>query len=87
MNQEMELQAKQAEEEQQRRELEEAIALSEELERESQLSRDRDSLSVRSEPSTPESTALIRFQLPHGIKVSRKFWRDDTVEVLFAFAL
>ena len=41
----------------------------------------RKNLERRAPPSAPEDVALIRFQLPHGVKVSHKFYRDDKIAV------
>mmetsp|Transcript_20432 Transcript_20432/g.34417 ORF Transcript_20432/g.34417 Transcript_20432/m.34417 type:complete len:455 (+) Transcript_20432:83-1447(+) len=72
-----------AEEEEQRRQLEEAVALSTQLNREAAIAKKRANLQ-RDTPSGSDS-AVIRFQLPQGTKVSQTFWKTDTVELLYDF--
>ena len=81
--QEEELKRKLEEEQAQRVELDAAIALSKQLEAEGVLARKRKLVEERLVPdnSTAEGVALIRFQLPQGSKISRKFMKFDTVEV------
>jgi FAS-associated factor 2 len=70
-------------EEEQRREMQEAMALSTRLSKESALTKKRAVLQ-RETPSGSDS-ALVRFQLPQGIKVSQTFWKTDPVEFLYDF--
>ncbi|CAE7646646.1 PUX10, partial [Symbiodinium microadriaticum] len=72
------------EEEAQRKELEDALALSVQLAKEDQLNAARRMLSQKHVPVGDE-VALIRFQLPHGVKVSEKFHRNDKIGMLYAF--
>jgi FAS-associated factor 2 len=78
-----EAQERAAEEEAQRKEMEEALALSAQLSRESALTKKRETLQ-RATPSGSDS-AVIRFQLPQGIKISQTFWKTDPVEILYDF--
>jgi len=77
--QEAELKLKQELEEQQKKELEEAISLSEELAKQSALSRKRSALP--DEPSDASDVAMVRFQLPQGAKVARRFRKSDQIQV------
>jgi hypothetical protein len=61
--------------------LEAAIQLSQQLKVESQLQRDKKLLEDKGIPPSDDGAALIRFQLPHGIKLSRRFWRMDPISV------
>lgn len=72
-----------AEEEEQRRELEEAVALSTQLNRDAAIAKKRENLK-REAPSGSDS-AVIRFQLPQGTKVSHTFWKTDSVELLYDY--
>lgn len=84
---EAELKLQQQEEESQRLELEAAIQLSEQLKKESQLQKDKKLLDEKGVPPSDEGAALIRFQLPHGVKLSRKFWRMDPISVCSKLSL
>ena len=75
--QEEELKRKLEEEQAQRVELDAAIALSKQLARKRKLVEER----LVPDNSTAEGVALIRFQLPQGSKISRKFMKFDTVQV------
>jgi hypothetical protein len=79
--QEAELKQQEEEEESQRQELEAAILFSEQLKKESQLKTDKQLLEAKGIPPSDDGAAVIRFQLPHGIKLSRRFWRTDTISV------
>lgn len=71
------------EEEAMQRELDEAMALSQQLSRETALAKKR-AVMQRATPTGPDS-ALIRFQLPQGVKVSHTFWKTDPVGCLYDF--
>ena len=73
------LRQKQEEDERQRKEMEEAIEMSKQLSREATLDRKRASLSA--EPPADAQEALVRFQLPSGTKVARRFWKVDNIQV------
>lgn len=70
-------------EEEQRLQLEEAMALSAQLTHDSALSKKRAVL--QRDTPTGSDSALIRFQLPQGTKVSQTFWKSDPVEILYDF--
>jgi FAS-associated factor 2 len=40
---------------------------------------------IKDEPPAGESVSTIRFQLPSGIKITRRFRKDDTVRVIFDY--
>lgn len=70
------------EEELEKQQTEEAMKLSESLAKEARISRIRSSLEA--EPSTADA-ATIRFQLPAGNKLSRKFLKTDPLQKLADF--
>ena len=66
----------------QERELQNAIELSNILRREQEISEIRHRLPPEPTDSAPsEDIASVRFQLPKGGKLSRKFHRRDTIQV------
>ncbi len=71
----------QMEEERQQKELQDAIELSKKLSRDDHLQRTRSNIGSEPAAGSP-GTATIRFQLPRGIKTSRRFMREDKVQVL-----
>lgn len=76
------------EEEEQRRELEEAIDLSNKLTKESNIIRKRQSLAGEPNPTVPVSeVSTIRFQLPQGSKISRRFMKTDPVQTVCDYLL
>lgn len=78
-----EAQEQAAREEEQRLELEEAMALSAKLSKDALIAKKREKLQ-REKPSGADS-ALVRFQLPQGTKVSQTFWKTDHVEIIYDF--
>lgn len=78
--QERERAVREEEEAAQQKELEDALALSVQLAKEDKVVAARKKLDERAPPAK-EAEALIRFQLPHGVKVSNKFHRDDKIAV------
>lgn len=71
---------KEEEEALQQKELEAALALSVQLAKEDRVSAAKKKLNERGPPPA-DSAALIRFQLPNGVKISDKFHRDDKIAV------
>jgi hypothetical protein len=72
--------ARQQEEERQQKELDEAMELSRQLSKEDRLQRKRSSLGQ--EPASgSQDISTIRFQLPKGVKTSRRFQKTDKIEV------
>lgn len=71
------------EEEKQRQELEEAMELSRRLNYEGDIAKRRSELSAEPGASDAE-VAVIRFQLPQGTKLSRRFSKLEKVQVMFA---
>lgn len=81
-------QAAAEEEARQRQELEEAVELSRRLTTESNLRKLREYFEQNPEPpvtSSSSDVATVRFQLPWGSKLSRRFKKSDTIQVLFDF--
>jgi hypothetical protein len=78
--QERERAMREEEEAAQQKELEEALALSVQLAKEDKVVAAKKRLNERGPPAK-EAAALIRFQLPHGVKVSYTFHRDDKIAV------
>lgn len=81
--QEEELKSQLEEEEQQQQELEMALQLSRQLTKESQIAKKKAALS--DEPADGEGITLIRFQLPRGAKVARRFKKTDKLQVVYDF--
>ena len=71
------------EEERNAREMQEALELSERLENERRISSLKESLIE--EPAAGPDVSALRFQLPKGIKISRRFRKTDTIQKLFDF--
>lgn len=80
MFQERERAEREEEEAVQQKELEDALALSVQLAKEDQIAAAKKRLGERGPPAK-EAAALIRFQLPHGVKISSTFHRDDKIAV------
>lgn len=78
---------RQLEREAQERELKEAIELSQNLEKESVLAKRREAIKNNNElqNSNAPTLALIRFQLPQGAKISRKFDKDDQIQMIYDY--
>ena len=72
-----------AHEEEQRLEMEAAMALSAQLSRDAALTKKREAL--QRETPTGKDSALVRFQLPQGTKVSQTFWKTDPVATIYDF--
>jgi hypothetical protein len=68
-------------ERQQAAELQEAIELSNRLSHEQAVADARSSLG--DEPAVGPDVATIRFQLPQGKKITRRFMRSDKLEVRY----
>jgi hypothetical protein len=64
----------------QQRELQNAIDLSKSLDRERGIKILRENL--KEEPGDGPDVSNIRLQLPTGGKLSRKFWKHDTIQVI-----
>ena len=67
------------EDERNRKELEEAVELSKKLNYEGDIERRR--IELGDEPEGTTDIAMVRFQLPQGSKISRKFYKTDKVQV------
>lgn len=65
----------------QQEELEAAIELSKKLSRESTIKRLKDAFALNPEPDNGSDIATVRFQLPRGKKLSRRFLKNDTTQV------
>jgi len=76
-------QQEQEAEEQAQRELDEAIRLSKEAEREEQMRRKRQR--IPPEPEAGPGVAKIMFVMPDGVRVTRRFQHEDTVEILYDY--
>ena len=61
--------------------LEEAVELSKKLTKENNIQKIRETLT--SEPQPSGDVAAIRFQLPQGAKLARRFHRDEKTQVIF----
>jgi FAS-associated factor 2 len=72
-----------AEEEKEREQLSEAVDLSVRLTRESDLKKKKETLP--SEPEASSDVAAVRFQLPQGAKLARRFHKDHTVQMIYDF--
>ena len=68
------------EEKKQQEELAAAIELSKKLTREDTIRKLKASFNAIPEPDTGSDVATIRFQLPRGAKLSRKFLKSDTMQ-------
>ncbi len=74
------------EEEIQQQELNEAIELSKSLSKQNRMLKIKERLAE--EPKTIDSNvSTIKFQLPHGIKVSRNFMKIDKIQVIIIYLL
>jgi len=71
-------------EERNRGELEAAIELSNKLSKESAIIKKRQNLPAEPDQNVPDAAA-IRFQLPSGTKILRRFHKCDTVQTLYDF--
>lgn len=75
-------------EQQQAEELERAIALSHQLSFESEIERRQERLGNEPGADIPNtSIATIRFQTPSGAKLTRKFFKTDTVDRMYDYML
>lgn len=81
--QEAEQREREEEEARQKAELEDAIQMSEQLAKISAITRIRATLPP--EPPADASAAVVRFQLPLGAKVGRRFKKDETVQTVLDF--
>lgn len=70
-------------EERNERELREAMELSERLDEERRIATLKESLNV--EPPVGPDVSALRFQLPKGIKISRRFQKTDTIQKIFDY--
>ena len=61
--------------------MEEALALSRSLTREREVNELRERFAP--EPAEGSDVSLVRFQLPRGGKLSRRFRKTDTIQVLY----
>lgn len=84
MREQEEMEARQRQqEEKNQRELADAIDLSNRLTRDSHLSQIR--LRLDEEPPLGPDISSLRFQLPKGVKISRRFRRTDKVQKIFDY--
>lgn len=75
---------KQAEEEKkQQEELAAAIALSEKLHREDEIRHLKERFAASPEPENASDVSTIRFQLPRGKKLTRRFHQNEPAQVTF----
>eukprot|EP01041_Mallomonas_annulata_P007510 gene7510-15368_t len=82
--QEIDLQTQREEEERQREELENALRLSQQLARETVVTRARAALTE--EPAANDAlAAMIRFQLPQGTKIARRFRNAETIQMVYDY--
>lgn len=72
-------------EEQQRLELEEAMEFSRKLNRECDIQRRREL--IGEEPPQSPDIAALRFQLPQGTKISRRFHKNEVIQKIVDFLL
>jgi membrane protein involved in colicin uptake len=73
------------EEARQAAELAAAVEMSKQLTREDTLRKLRATFSAHPEPEAGSNVAAVRFQLPSGKKLSRRFVKTDTVQVRKTF--
>jgi len=69
------------EDKRQQEELAAAVALSEQLHRDDAIRHLKDSFQAIPEPENNTDVATIRFQLPRGKKLTRRFHQHDTAQV------
>jgi hypothetical protein len=62
-----------------------AIELSRQLAREDNLRKIRTIFSSEIEPKAGEGVSTLRFQLPKGKKITRKFFKHEKVQVILLF--
>lgn len=77
--------ARKREEEAEAKELEAAKQLSEELSQKAELDRIRGRLPAEPSVGTTEETSRVRFTLPDGSKILRRFYAKDTIQTVFDF--
>ena len=71
------------EEERNAKELSEALEMSKRLENERRIASLKETLNE--EPAVGPEVSALRFQLPKGIKISRRFYKTDKIQRLFDF--
>ena len=79
--QELEEQAQQEEKKQQEEELARAVEMSKELTYADTIRKKREYLQANPEPEQGPDVATVRFQLPKGAKLSRRFKKSDNAQV------